>query len=205
LSAPLRDILAAPVTSKNRWQIGVNYNYYTGAPVTISAQNSVNAFTNTDYGYTPDIVGPLPTPEVIRTGGYVGYFSGLTQINDPSRANITTVGGLNTHSTLLAIANASGLPILVNPLPGQLGNLGLQAITLPPGNQLDLDLQKTFRISERFNFLFRATATNALNHPEFNSLATTAVNNLNINSTNFGHFLGDVGPRILVLQARLNF
>ncbi len=87
----------------------------------------------------------------------------------------------------------------MNPAPGQLGNVGLQSLTLPPGNQLDLNLQKTFRITERLNFLFRATATNSLNHPQFNAVTT------NINSTTFGHITGDVGPRILVIQARLNF
>ena len=114
---------------------------------------------------------------------------------------MTTVGGLNAHDTLFALANSSGTPILVNPAAGQLGNVGLGSYTAPPTDQLDLNVQKNFRITERFNFQLRATATNALNHTEFSAPST-----LSINSPSFGRITTTAqSNRILVLQGRINF
>jgi hypothetical protein len=88
-----------------------------------------------------------------------------------------------------------------------LGALGLNTFTSPSSNTLDLNLQKSFRITERFAFQLRATATNSLNHVQFAAPQSTAtVQNLSINSTTFGRITTSAsGPRILVLQARLNF
>src|SRR5205807_717574 len=115
-------------------------------------------------GFTANLVGPTPETAVTRLGGYVTYFPSLTQVADPSRASLTSSGALNTRSTLLAIAGANGSPVFVNPLAGQLGALGLNTFTAPPGNVLALNLQKDFRITERLRIQLRATADNALNH-----------------------------------------
>jgi hypothetical protein len=193
------------------WQTGWNYSYYTGAPFTVTAQNTLNNFGSgavaPSPGFAANLTGPAPETGVTRLGGYVTYFPGLTQIPDPSRATLTSVGGLNTRSTLLAIAGANGQPVFVNPAAGQLGSLGLNTFTSPPGNVLDLNLQKSFRISERFAFQLRATATNSLNHVQFAApLSTAATQNLSINSTTFGRITSTANPaRVLVLQARLNF
>jgi hypothetical protein len=185
------------------WQLGWNYNYFTGSPMTLTAQNTVDTFALSP-GFTPQLVGQLPATQVTRLGGSVTLFPTLSQIPDPARANLTTVGALNTRSSLLAIASSSGAPILVNPAPGQLGNFPIANLTAPPGNQLDLNIQKQFRITERFNFQLRATATNSLNHTEF---APPTATNLNIDSTNFGRITSVVtgSARVLVLQGRLNF
>ena len=128
-------------------------------------------------------------------------FPELTQILDPQRATVTTVGGLNAHDTLFALANSGGTPVLINPAEGQLGNVGLGSYTSPPTDQVDLNVQKNFRTTERFNFQLRATATNALNHTEFSEPST-----LSINSPSFGRITTTAqSNRILVLQARLNF
>ncbi len=182
------------------WQMGWIYNYATGAPFTITAQNTV---TNFATSYTPELASgqSLPTASISVLPGYVTMFPGLTQVVDPQRATVTSVGGLNAHATLFAIANSSGTPILINPAAGQLGNVGLQNYTAPPTDQVDLNLQKSFRITERFNFQLRATATNALNHTEF-----SAPSSLSISSLTFGHITTTAqSNRIMVLQARLNF
>ena len=190
------------------WEVSGLYNSWTGSPVTIAAQNTVNAFTLTNLvNFTPNLVGKLPSGSVTKLGGYVTYFNGLTQIPDPSRANLTSVGGLNTRSTLLAIASPYGAPILVNPAAGQLGDIALGSMIGPGPNQLDLSLTKRFTITERFSFELRATAQNALNHAQWGPP------NLNINSPTFGHIttntvnasaVANTG-RLLVLQARFNF
>ena len=203
-----RNMNRALDTAIGGWEVSGLYTRMTGAPVTITAQNTVNAFTLTNLvNFTPNLVGTLPSGSVAKLGGYVTYFNGLTQVPDPSRASLTTVGGLNTRSTLLAVAGPSGAPVLVNSAPGQLGNLALGSIIGPGINQLDLSLTKRFTINERFSFELRSTAQNALNHPQWGNP------NLNINSTTFGHITTNTvngSPtanygRLLVLQGRFNF
>jgi len=61
---------------------------------------------------------------------------------------------------------------------------------------------KRFKINERFSMQVGGTAENILNHENF------ATPSLNINSATFGRISATaVGftPRIIVLQARLNF
>jgi hypothetical protein len=90
----------------------------------------------------------------------------------------------------------------VNTLAGQMGNIALASFTSPPINSLDLNVQKNFKVTERFNFQIRATATNALNHTQF---LTPAAAQLAIGSSTFGHVTSTQSPRILVLQGRINF
>jgi hypothetical protein len=128
----------------------------------------------------------------------VVYFTGLTQITDPS------VVGL-AGSPLKAIAGPDGKPLLVNPLPGQLGSLAYGVVRGPGAKILNLDLKKTIRINERFNLQIGATALDATNTPVFSDP------DMNINSTTFGRITGTStslqapGNRILVLQGRFNF
>jgi hypothetical protein len=181
------------------WQMGWLYNYATGSPFTITGQNSVNSFTT---GFTPNVVGALPSAQVSVNGSYVTLFPGVTQIPDPSRALVTTTNALNTRATLFAVGNSSGSPIFVNTLPGQMGNIALGAFTSPPVNSLDLNVQKDFKLTERFNFQLRATASNALNHTQF---LTPAAAQLAIGSSTFGHVTSTAASRVLVLQGRINF
>ena len=182
------------------WQLGAIYNNYTGQPLTVTGQNTINTFTLSS-GYTPNLVGALPTTEVTRTPGYVTYFPSLTQVQtDPARASMTPA--LAALSTLRSITDAAGKPILVNAAPGQLGTLPLGVFIGPGINQLDLNVKKHVRLTERFTLEIGATATNALNRVQFGN-PTTA--NLNINSANFGRITTSGNPRILVLQGRVNF
>src|SRR5207302_133793 len=112
-------------------------------------------------GYTPTLVGATPDVTVTRTPGYVTYFPGLTQVNDPSRA--TMAAGLGGISILKSLNDASGKPVLVNAAPGQLGNLPPGQFIGPGLNQVDVNLKKHIRLTERFNLEIGATATNALN------------------------------------------
>jgi len=92
----------------------------------------------------------MPGGSVQKVGNGVVYYPGITQITDPSVANITTLGNLRALSGLKAIANANGTPILVNALPGQLGGLALGTGTAPSTWRLDMNLLKRIKINERF-------------------------------------------------------
>ncbi len=183
------------------WQIGATLLAYSGRPLSFTAQNAINTnvgASTTSQLFTAMALGPLPGSGTQRDGRGVLYFNGLTQITDPS-----VVG--RTGSTLKAIAGPNGQPLLVNPLPGQLGPLAYGVIRGPGAKILNLNVKKTIRISERFNFQLGATALDATNTPVFNDP------NMDINSPTFGRItstsgsLQAPGNRIMVLQGRLNF
>jgi hypothetical protein len=134
---------------------------------------------------------------VQRVGTGVVYFSGITQITDPAVANLPSAT-LRAVSGLKAIADSNGNPLLANPLPGQLGALGLSVFRGPSSKNLNLNVIKHFKINERLNFQIGASAQNLTNTPIFGNPNTT------INSTSFGRItavgvgasssVGDVAP-----------
>ncbi len=109
------------------WQLGAIGIAYSGAPITFTAQNTINNIGGTggatsSAGFTPQLLGELPADSVTKTSNGVIYFPGLTQISDPSIANINSAT-LQKLSTLFAIAGSNGSPLLVNPLPGVMGEV----------------------------------------------------------------------------------
>jgi hypothetical protein len=190
------------------WQIGAIFNKYSGQPLTFVAQNTINTFgTVSATGFTPNVVGQIPGGEVQRVGNGVIYFNNLTQIVDPNVANL--VSTLRPFSTLRAIAS-NGTPILVNPGPGQLGNLGQNSFSGPGTFRFDVNVIKRIKITERVTLQLGATAQNLTNTEQYGNP------NLNINDLNFGRITGSapfsnagVGTsspaRIVVLQGRITF
>lgn len=101
---------------------------------------------------------------------------------------------------MLAIADASGKIVLVNPQPGQIGSLRTNFLTGPGIFQLDVNLLKRFKFKDRYDFYLRADAVNVANHANFSNPDT------NINSTTFGRITGtSTDARIVVLSARFSF
>jgi hypothetical protein len=179
------------------WQTGAIFNYFTGAPITFTGVNGLNTSLATS---TATQLGPMPDGTIQKVGNGVIYYPGITQIVDPSVANITTQGNLRALSTLKAIAGSDGSPILVNAVPGQLGGLAIGTASAPPTWRLDMNLLKRIKINERFTFQIGATAQNITNSPQF------AAPNTSISSASFGRITSTASTyRILVLQSRLNF
>jgi hypothetical protein len=179
------------------WQAGWILTMQSGAPLSLSA---VGAF-NTTGNNTPVPLAPLAGDigSTQKTGNGVVYFQGLGQIVDPYVSQITTLQGIQQKSSMLAVTDASGKPILVNPQPGQLG-MRTNFLAGPGLFQLDLNLLKRVKITERCEFYIRADATNASNRANFSNP------DANINSTTFGRITGtSTDPRIIVLSGRLNF
>jgi hypothetical protein len=184
-----------------RWQFGVIYNLFSGSPLALTAP--VTSFNNF-AGNTPVPVGDLPRNlgKVQKVDNGVIFFPGLTQVTDPSVANITTSQDLRSRSTMLAIADASGKVLLVNAQPGQVGVLQEFYLQGPGSFRLDMNLVKRFKIREEWNFEFRADVIGLTNTPQFSDYS---VFNTDINSTNFGRITGAAGTRLVVLGLRLNF
>jgi Carboxypeptidase regulatory-like domain len=184
-----------------RWQIGAIYNVFSGDPLTVTAgRSSFNQFTDT----TPMLLGAFsPNAGRVAVGpDGVRFFANLSQIADPSIARITTAQGLQARSTLRAIADAAGNPLLVNPTPGVLGSLAPAYIEGPGSFRLDLNVLKRVKIRENVDFQFTANFIDALNTPQWDN---PIVANRDINSLNFGRITGAGGNRIIVLEGRINF
>ncbi|HEX4948810.1 MAG TPA: carboxypeptidase-like regulatory domain-containing protein [Blastocatellia bacterium] len=181
-----------------QWQVGFIYNHFSGDPLTITAaRSSFNQFADG----TPILVGNFPKSagSVVVDGTGVRYFANYTQIADPSIAKITTSQGLQARSTMRAIADANGNPLLVNPTPGLLGTMGPAYIEGPSTFRLDMNVLKRVKIKENVNFQFTANFIDALNTPQWGNP------NTDINSVNFGRITGATGNRIIVLEGRINF
>jgi hypothetical protein len=132
--------------------------------------------------------------------GVITYFDGLKQVTDPGRASITTQQSLQNFNSNFAIADAQDRLLLVNPLPGAVGNLGEAWFEGPGRISLDANLVKRVRIDERKEVEIRLDAINVLNHPNFGN--PTA----GINSTQFGRIaLPTAWNRQFVFNARVNF
>ena len=81
-----------------KWQTAVIFNKQSGTPTGFS-NSAGNTFNNS--GATDMQWGPLPSGSVQKVGNNIVYFNGLTQVTDPSVANIPS--NLQSLSTLRAI------------------------------------------------------------------------------------------------------
>ncbi len=179
------------------WQTSVIFNKLSGAPTTFTGVGST--FNGLTGGYAVNN-GPLPSGSVHFQGNNVLYFNGLTQVVDPSVANIPA--NLQSQSAMFAIAGPDGKVLIQNAAPGQMGTLsptswrGLGSFTF------NLQASKIIRIiPERgVTLRLRADALNVLNKPIWGSPS------LNINSTTgFGLITSATGSRTVALTARIEF
>jgi hypothetical protein len=182
-----------------RWQLGGIVNVMSGQPLSITAL--IATTSQATAATTPNIVGDFPksTGQVTRLANGVSYFPGIQQIADPGRAGVTTLNGLQGTFTNKAITDAQGNPLLVNPAPGQVGNMGLKWLEGPGLVRFDMNLIKRVRLAETREFEFRMDAINVLNRPNFGNPVA------DINAANFGRITTASGERSFVVNARLNF
>jgi len=182
------------------WQIGAIYTGYSGAPLSLtSATSSFNQQTTINTPFATQAFSPS-TGQVQMVGNGVVYFAGLHQITDPNVANLTSLQGLQAKSTMLAIANAQGQPVLANATPGVLGNLAINFLTGPSIWNLDLNLLKNIMIREGLRLELRIDALNAPNNVQFSNPVS------DINNINFGRITSTNGSsRVVVGNLRVTF
>jgi hypothetical protein len=179
-----------------KWQLAGVFYKNSGAPTSFS-NSSGNTFNN--GGATSVQLGELPTGSVYKSGNNMAYFTGLTQVQDPSVKNMPA--NLQAQSALLALQDASGNIIVQNPTPGSLGTLsptswrGLGTFTF------NMQASKFVTLNRERNITmnFRADAINLLNHPIWGTP------NLNIDSTSFGLITSSGGTRSVNLTLRVTF
>ena len=134
-----------------------------------------------------------------RTSNGIVYFANLRQVDDPAIQSLTAAQSLGSASTLKAISDASGKILMVNPSPGQLGNMSPSYLQGPGSFRFDVNLMKKIRVAEGKELEVRGDAINVLNTPQFSNPET------NINSLDFGRITSSGGERIIALQMRLSF
>ena len=179
------------------WQVGTIMNASTGAPLSVTASNTINRTG------TPDIVGAFPRKGKVKWGTDFGqYFDQqYTRPADPACADVTAAGPANLRSfcTDTALADANGNIVLRNAAPGQLGTLGLNPLYGPGRWEMDANIQKTFKTSETTNLTVRLDSNNVFNHPNPGNP------NMNLNSGTFGQITTKTGNRSLAAQLRFVF
>jgi hypothetical protein len=185
--------------------MGGIFSWASGAPLNLVA--STSSFTQSAVN-NPVLVGNFPKSmgSVTKVQNGATYFAGLQQIPDPAISGVTTAQGLNTQFSNKAIVDSSGKPILVNPSPGTLGNLGLGWVSGPGNLRFDANMAKRVRITETKEFELRVDVINVMNHPNFDNPIS-----MDINDTNFGRILAATGNssgpsnRQFILNTRVNF
>jgi len=181
-----------------KWTTSVVFYKTSGAPTTFSTSDGQTLNTNTSTP-TATALGALPSGSVYKSGNNVLYYTGLTQVVDPSARLLPS--NLQSLSSLLSINSASGSPLLVNPVAGQLGTLNPTAIRGLGSFTLNLQLSKPVVLNREHNIImiFRADATNLLNKPIWGTPS------LNIDSTSFGQITSANGNRNVNLTLRVTF
>jgi hypothetical protein len=150
---------------------------------------------------TPSVVGAFAKDlgKVTKLSNGVTYFDGLQVIPDPARAGVTALQNVQGSFSKRAIADASGRILLVNPAPGQVGNLGQKWVEGPSRLGLDMNVVKRVRIDETKTFELRVDAINLLNKPQWGDPVTS------INNLSFGRITNATGNRSFVINTRVNF
>ena len=101
--------------------------------------------------------------------------------------------------------NQANLPTLTTPCLGCLGNLGRNQFVGPGLWETDLTMAKNFKLTERFNLKFDASAFNVFNRANF-ELATSGGGAHNeIRDGLFGKAAGVIGQRVMQFGLKLSF
>ncbi len=103
---------------------------------------------------------------------------------------------------------AAANPLCTQSAPiGRFGNSGFNTLKGPPIHNLDVGIQKDFKVTERMNIQFSAIFVNIFNHPNFSVPASniSAPTQVGIISGQTRPLLGEPGPREIDFTLRLTF
>ncbi len=163
-------------TLANGWKISMIASLQSGAPVNITTGSDKNAdsYSNDRPNLVPG-VNPFLSPHRSRTVSTTAWFN-----------------------TAAFTSNGPGLPGGIGP-GGADGDTPRDFLRAPGYRDVDLGLERAFRIREGMGFAFRADMTNAFNMVSLN--APTA----SLSSSIDGHITSAAPARILQLGGRFTF
>jgi len=146
------------------WQLNWIGSVYSGVPLTITTNvNPSNALGSTN---TPNLIGPVT-------------IYGNVQAQDPTTGKFVTCAATNTSCQYFSVSSFAQ-PAAASATSAAYGTAGRNILRGPGFFDLDTGLQRTFRITERMSFQFRANAFAVTNTPNFGNPQT------NISQSNFG-------------------
>ncbi|HEV8368736.1 MAG TPA: TonB-dependent receptor [Pyrinomonadaceae bacterium] len=144
---------------------------------------------------------------VIQGNGFNLNAAGSAQVPDQINPVVAILGGIGTASQRgsasglyfdptayrrveICVGDAAGNPTATCPvvLPQRFGTAGRNNLRGPGFWETDMSVFRTFSISEKVKFQFRAEALNAFNHANF------ANPNADVTGANFGFVTGTYGP-----------
>ncbi len=169
----------------------------------------------------------IPSPKMSGTLPYLAkdwQVSGTTTLRDGFATPLLTfgdesgVGNFHTryncigpiHYQLSDFTQPYASPSsFSDPAPGTFGNCPRNPLTAPGLNAFDISLQRTFRVTERFNFEFRTSFFNAFNHPNFAEPSPGPANATFITATaddgSFDSHFGVGGPRNIQFMGKISW
>lgn len=168
------------------WQSGAPFSILSGYGTLNRSDGSRSYYNTANTGLTMPQLDKLVSFQMTGNGPYIVSQSAINQ-DDGS--------GTNSVGT----APFTG-QIFSNPTAGNLGTLQRRAFDGPGLFDVDLSVQRKFRITERQSVEVRAEAVNILNHPSFFS------GDQNINSPTFGVIGVTLStPRVMQFAAKYRF
>lgn len=178
-------------------QSGNPLNVVSGSP---SGGAAISSFTGVST-IRPDLLGPVTIVQSFTPAGSVQWFSN-TAVCDPRTGGVCPAGALFAVPVTGTAAGSSSVNTY------HFGNVRRNAFLGPSFKDVDLNLSKNTKITERVTLQLRADAFDLFNHPNFANPGLTATPG----STTFGIIsatrfpTGDAGSsRQLQLSAKLKF
>ncbi len=190
------------------WELGGIFRYSSGTPLLVTS----SACTSSSQPYAgtcmPDL-NPNFTGKSIRQNGSwgkgitAGNFSAIHYLIG-ANTDTTPGNGVPNGTTKVSCANSTGpycnsQAFMFGDSPRTMAFNGLRN---PSAYGLDGSVSRTFDITERWKFVFRADCTNITNKVTFGGIQT------NVNNTNFGAVssaTGNTGSRDFQFSGRINF
>jgi hypothetical protein len=177
------------------WEVDPILTARTGLPTTIN-QNNLNAAASQ---LRPNVISTtsIYEPSTLPNGNGVQYLLPTTAPNFPLGPVGPLFTGTGASRTLV--------------LPAGIGSLGRDTIRTPGELDLDLAVDRRFKIRERYTLEFRAEAFNILNHTNLGSPDTTLSVQANaagqpiFNSPTFGLITSARAARFLQMVLRFEF
>jgi hypothetical protein len=177
------------------WETGSVVHWQSGSPISILARRGT--FNRTARSFRQTARSNLSADELKKLLG-VRDVNGIVYWIDPKVIDPNTGRAVGPDT----LTNAPGFPgqVFFNPMPGEVGNLGVLAFDGPSQFVTDLSISKRVRVWKQASLRLRADIFNLFNTVNF------WVADDDINSTTFGRITDTTtSPRLIQLQVKFDF
>ena len=107
--------------------------------------------------------------------------------------------GCNVNRAPRSVAQWFNASCFTEAAQGTFGNAGRSTVWGPPTKNWDFALYKNGKVTEKFDYQFRAEFFNFLNHPSFNAV------DVGLADSSYGRLTGANNPRQIQFGLKLSF